>query len=141
MIYLQYIYLFTTFALRKRHLTPYRESLTSDSEPRSSVLTNLPTFKDINKDVLIFFIILLIQSTIFYYRIYTFAKVVNSHLSCGNLYRNFCFFMILPQYLVLGVCLKLLPAHRFRCLKIICPLQGVDGVITSRFIGPRPYAL
>ena len=53
MIYLQFINLLTNFAPRKGYLTLYRESLTSDSEPRSSVLTNLPTLKDIIKDVLI----------------------------------------------------------------------------------------
>ena len=73
MIYLQFISFFTNFAPRKSHLTLYRESLTSDSEPRSSVLTNLPTFKDIIKDVLFF----LLQSTIFLFHILHFCKVSN----------------------------------------------------------------
>ena len=84
MIILQFIYLFTNFAPRKSYLTQYRESLTSDSEPRSSVLTNLPTLKDITKDVLIFLIIIFILTTIFYFQILFSAKLANSYQSCGN---------------------------------------------------------
>ena len=77
MIYLQFINLLTNFAPRKGYLTLYRESLTSDSEPRSSVLTNLPTLKDIIKDVLIFFFLFLLQSTIFFFHILHFCKISN----------------------------------------------------------------
>ena len=65
-------------------ITLYRESLTSDSEPRSSVLTNLPTLKDIIKDVLIFFFLLLLQSTIFFFHILHFSAKQSAILQKNN---------------------------------------------------------